>query len=78
MIALWCVQLVLYVGFAGIYILIAAWTRGSSFGIALGTFSGCGLTNMIYSGVNLLINKIGIVYQSIQRWIAIYKGFGII
>lgn len=53
--------MLLHVGFTGIFILIATWTRGSSFGIALGIFSGCVLTSMIYRGVIWLINKTGIV-----------------
>lgn len=61
MIVLWCVQVLLYIGFSGIYILIATWTRGSFLGIALGIFSGCGITNIIYNGINWLVNKTGIV-----------------
>lgn len=61
MIKLWGVQFLLHVGFSCIYILIATLTRSSSFGIALGIFTGCGLTSLVYNGINWLVNKTGIV-----------------
>ena len=61
MILLWSIQLILHIGFSCIFILVTTLTRSSSFGIALGIFTGCGLTNLIYTGIDWIVNKIGIV-----------------
>ena len=69
MIQLWGIQFLLHIGFSSIYILIATLTRSSSFGIALGVFTGCGLINLIYNGIDWLVNKTGIIKEfSIENY----------
>lgn len=60
MIALWCAQILLHVGFSCILILITNLTRGSAAGVGLGIFTLTGLTDTIFMGISWLVIKSGL------------------